>query len=244
VATITSDDVEALHRSLTESGTPIRANRCAALLSAVFALAIKRKMRVDNPCKGVARNKEVRRERFLSLEEIGRLVAVLGSWPDVRSAVAVKLLLLLGCRRGELVRARWREVDLVGRSWSKPPENCKSGKRHVIPLSAEAVAELEKLPRSNSSDLLFRNNAGNPWREVAAWPAIRSAAQLDGVRLHDLRHAVASVLISQGVPLAVISGVLGHASVAMSARYSHVMDGALRGAVDQLGRAIGGTGKQ
>jgi integrase len=238
VVDIHDTDVEALHLELTKAGKPIRANRCLALLSTVFALATKRKMRADNPARGIQRNKEARRERYPTVDEIVRLVEVLGSWPDVRSAVAVKLLLLLGCRRGELLRARWREFDLVGMTWRKPPQNTKSGKPHTIPLSAEAIRELGKLPRHNSSDLLFPNAAGNSWSEVAAWPAIRAAAGLDGVRIHDLRHSSASLLISQGVPLAVISGVLGHASVTMSARYSHLHDNVLRAAVDEFGRAI------
>jgi integrase len=239
VIDITSDDVEALHAELTKAGKPIRANRVLSLLSTVFALAIKRKwISSNNPATGCPKNRETRRERYLTVEEIARLVEVLGSWPDVKSAVAVKLLLLLGCRRGELLRARWRQFDLVGRTWRKPPEATKSGKAHTIPLSVEAIRELEKLSRHNSSDLLFRNAAGNPWSEVSAWPAIRAAAGIGDVRIHDLRHSCASLLISQGVPLAVISGVLGHASVTMSARYSHLHDNVLRAAVDGLGRAI------
>ena len=203
VAAVTSGDVEALHRILNESGTPVLANQVISCASAVFALAIKRKWISTNPCKGTPRNRQTRRERYLTVDEIGRLVEVLGSWPDVKSAVAVKLLLLLGCRRAELLRARWREFDLVGMIWRKPSANTKSGKPHTIPLTAEAIRELVQLPRRNLSDLLFRNSAGNPWSEISDWPAIRAAARLYGVRLHDLRHSCASVLISQGVPQAV-----------------------------------------
>lgn len=241
VGSITGDDVETLHLELTRAGKTIRANRVLSLLSTIFALALHKKWIADNPARGIRRNKETRRERYLTIEEIGRLVAVLDCWPDTRSAVAVKLLLLLGCRRGELLRARWREFDLVGMTWSKPAENTKSGKRHTIPLSAEAIAELEKLPRHNFCDLLFRNAAGNPWSEIAAWPAIRQAAGLGGVRLHDLRHSAASVLISQGLSLEVIGQLLGHAGPAMTARYSHLHDHVLRSAVTQLGRTIGGN---
>ena len=106
VADIRVEDVEALHLDLTKAGKATRANRVLSLCSTLFNLAVKKRWRVDNPCVSISRNRENKRERYLSLEEIGRLVAVLGSWPDVRSAVAVKLLLLLGCRRGELVRAR------------------------------------------------------------------------------------------------------------------------------------------
>jgi integrase len=127
---------------------------------------------------------------------------------------------------------------MIGRTWRKPAENTKSGKRHTIPLSVEAIAELAKLPRHNSSDLLFRNSAGNAWSEVAAWPAIRRAAALDGVRIHDLRHSAASLMVSAGLSLETIGAVLGHSTPAMTSRYSHLHDHAVRAAMGQLGKAI------
>src|SRR5271163_3143416 len=116
-ASIALDDVEALHRELTKGGTPIRANRVLSCLSAIFALAIKRRMIRDNPCRSAARNPETKRTRYLSLDELARLVVALDGWPDQVSAGAVWLLLLTGCRRGELLKARWGEFDLVGRIW-------------------------------------------------------------------------------------------------------------------------------
>jgi integrase len=79
VIDISAVDVEGLHLELTKA-KPIRANRVLSLLSTIFALAIKRKMRVDNPAKGISRNREVRRERYLTIDEIRRLVDGLESW--------------------------------------------------------------------------------------------------------------------------------------------------------------------
>jgi integrase len=106
VADIRVEDVEALHLDLTKAGKATRANRVLSLCSTLFNLAVKKRWARRQPVRQhLDEPREQAREVF-ALEEIGRLVAVLGSWPDVRSAVAVKLLLLLGCRRGELVRAR------------------------------------------------------------------------------------------------------------------------------------------
>jgi integrase len=238
VASISLDDVEALHRDLTRSGTPIRANRVVACASAVFRLGIKRRYISENPCRNISKNPENRRTRYLSVGELARLIAVLDVWPDQISAAAVKLLLLTGCRRGELLRATWAEFDLAAGLWIKPPTHCKNKREHRVPLSTEAVAVLLSLPRHNSTDLLFPNSRRRPWAEIPAWPEIRKSAGIEDVRLHDLRHSTASLMVSAGNSLELIGGVLGHSQASTTQRYAHLMDGALRQAVDGLGRAI------
>jgi len=107
-----------------------------------------------------------------------------------------------------------------------------------VPLSTEALAELANLPRSNSSDFLFPNvaNAGH-WAAVRAWPAMREAAGLADVRLHDQRHTAASLLVSAGNSLPIIGGVLGHSQPSTTARYSHLYDEPVREAMGRLGKA-------
>jgi integrase len=238
VASITLDDVEKLHAELTRAGTPIRANRVVACASACFRLALKRRYISENPCRNISRNPENRRTRYLSVAELAKLIAVLDAWPDQISAAAIKLLLLTGARRGELLRATWSEFDLLAGLWIKPASHCKNKREHRLPLSAEAVAVLLSLPRHNSSDLLFPNSRRRPWSEIAAWPEIRKAAGLEDVHVHDLRHSAASLMVSSGHSLELIGGVLGHSQASTTQRYSHLMDGALRRAVNGLGRAI------
>lgn len=238
-ASITLDDVEVLHRELTKGGTPIRANRVLSCLSTIFAVAIKRRMTRDNPCRGVGRNPETKRTRYLSLDELGRLTAALDGWPDQVSAGAIRLLLLTGARRGELLKAHWPEFDLVAGLWTKPARNVKSKREHRLPLSAEAVEVLRSLPRYERTELLFPNSYRKPWTEIAARPAIRSAAGLGDFRLHDLRHTGASLMISAGLSLPIVGSVLGHSTPQTTQRYSHLADHAVRAAVDGLGRRIG-----
>jgi integrase len=242
VASITLDDVEALHSALTKAGTPIRANRVVACASSIFRLAIRRRYISENPCRNISRNPENRRTRYLSVAELAKLISVLDVWPDPISAAAIKLLLLTGARRGELLRATWSEFDLAAGTWLKPREHCKNAKEHRLPLSAEAITVLLSLPRHNSSNLLFPNSRRRPWSEIAAWPEIRRAAGLKDVHAHDLRHSAASMMVSAGHSLELIGGVLGHSQPSTTARYSHLMDEALRRAVDGLGRAIAPNG--
>jgi integrase len=242
VNSITLDDVEKLHAEISRR-TPIRANRIIACASAVFRLAVRRKMRADNPCRNISKNPENRRTRYLTPVELARLVAVLEAWPDQISAAAVRLLLLTGARRGELLRATWSEFDLLAGLWIKSREHCKNGKEHRLPLSAEAVAVLLSLPRHNSSNLLFPNSRRRPWAEISCWPEIRKSAGIEDVRLHDLRHSAASMMVSAGLSLELIGGVLGHSQASTTQRYAHLMDGALRRAVNGLGQAVNGEAK-
>ena len=110
-----------------------------ALLVKMFALAVIWQLRADNPCKGVKRNAEHGRERFLEHEEIGRLMKALAKHPDREAANAIMLDLLTGARRGELLRATWDQFDLAKGVWIKPSAHTKSNRTHRVPLSGAAV---------------------------------------------------------------------------------------------------------
>jgi integrase len=232
-------ELRQLHAEITRAGKAIRANRVLAIASAIFGYAVDAELIEDNPTRGIKRNTENKRTRHLSQDELTRLWRVLRDWPDQVSAAAVRLLLLTGCRRGELLGARWGEFDLVAGIWTKPASRVKAKREHRLPLSAEAVAELQRLPRHNSTDFLFPNtvNRGH-WNQVRDWPAIRKAAGLDDVHLHDGRHTAASLLIARNFSLPIIGGLLGHSQPSTTARYSHLYDDVLRGATAQLGQAL------
>ena len=131
-------DIDALHRRITKAGHPYQANRVIATASKMFALAIRWRMRADNPVKGVERNQEHKRKRYLSSEELARLTGVLASHEDREAADIVRLLLLTGCRRGEALAARWADLDLTAGTWIKPGSSTKQRTDHVSPLSAPA----------------------------------------------------------------------------------------------------------
>jgi integrase len=247
VASILPEDVEALHREISKRA-PTRANRVVSVISTAFTkIAIRRKWVTVNPAARVQRNPENERERFLSLAELTRLSTVLDAWPDQRTAIALRLLLMTGCRRGELLRATWAEFDLDAGIWTKPASHCKGKRSHTVPLSAEALAELKRLlppvgaPPPAPSALLFPSTAGTPLGEIRSWPEIRAKADLPGLRLHDLRHSAASFMVGDGLSLPTIGAVLGHRRPATTARYAHLHDAPVRAAVGKLGRAISGA---
>jgi integrase len=255
VASIAFSDVDRLHRKVTKDKGPYGANRLLALLSKMFSLAIRWQMRTDNPAKGVERNPEERRYRYLSGDELRRLTEALAVHPSQNAANAVRLLLLTGARRGEVLSATWDQFDFEGGTWIKPSSHTKQKREHRVPLSAPARQLLSEMKAAAGQrakqkgreppPYVFPARVGNgPMVEIkTAWAALCRAAGLDGVRIHDLRHTYASVLASAGLSLPVIGALLGHTQPGTTARYAHLFDDPLRAATERAGAIITGTGE-
>jgi integrase len=125
VAAVRHADVERLHRKITARGTPTRANRTTALLSKMFSLAIRWEIRADNPARGLERNIEQKRSRYLAGDELRRLTEALAAYKNRDAANAIRLLLLTGARRGEVLGASWDQFELEEDVWTKPSSHTK-----------------------------------------------------------------------------------------------------------------------
>ena len=231
-------DVDRLHRKM--KAIPYRANRTVSLLSKMFNLAIKWDMRADNPAKGIERYPEEKRERFLSTDEIQRLSAALADQSNQTAANAVRLLMLTGSRRGEVLSATWDQFDLAAGVWTKPSAHTKQKKEHRVPLSAPAVQLLTEIAETTDGDYVFPGrNSGEPLKELKGfWTKVCKAARVTGVRVHDLRHSYASILASHGYSLPMIGALLGHTQPGTTARYAHLFDEPLREATECVGEVI------
>ena len=223
MADVAYEDIDAIHRRITNLGKKVQANRTVAVLSKMFNLAVKWRMRPDNPCKGTDRNTESKRVRYLTSDELGRLMEALAKHSDQQSGNIIRLLLLTGCRKGEALWARWADFDLAAGTWSKPASSTKQNRPHVVPLSAPARMLLKGIqdeqagkhrrgvgayvfPPDRSSANDHRVDVKNGWRSIC------KAAGITDLRIHDLRHSFASELVSGGVSLAAIGALLGHSS--------------------------------
>ena len=156
-----------------------------------------------------------------------------------RSIVA--LLLMLGCRKSELLNAKWEHMDLDRRTWKIPLS--KSGKMRHVPLSSAAVDLLREVPRWKGCPYVLPNpKTLKPLVDFhEPWATACRRAGLKDVRIHDLRHTFASNLVNAGHSLFVVSRALGHASVVQTARYSHLADDTLLAAADAAANAMGDT---
>lgn len=239
-------DVEALHRGMKDR--PYEGNRVLALLSKMFSLAEKWGWREGNPAQGVEKFAEEKRERFLSRDELVRLDSALTAYAEERgdltaqdAADAIRLLLLTGCRSGELLSATWSQFDLEKAMWTKPSSHTKTKKVHRVTLSAPAVALLNGLwQRREVPNRYVFPGTGDQHRKSlkAAWSDIRIRAGIEDVRIHDLRHTSASLMLSAGVPLDIVGRVLGHTQAQTTLRYAHLSDEAGKAATDALGKVI------
>jgi integrase len=222
---------------------PGAANRTLGILAAMLNKAESWGYRLENtnPCRSVRPNRRRECERFLSRAELERLGQVLAeervAEDSVRAsaATAVTLLLLTGCRLGEVLGLQWQDVKgnrLLLR-------DSKTGPRTVW-LGNEARALIATLPKRKDVPWLFWNAAlRKPIRNIHhQWYGLLEHAALTGVRLHDLRHTFASHAAMNKETLPMIGRLLGHAKTASTARYAHLDDEHVLKAAEQIGSAI------
>jgi len=251
VADVTFDDLVRLHSRITSAGHPYRANNVIRLASKLFNLSIRWGYREDNPCKGIEKNYEARRKRYLTADELARLTAALAKHRDKQAADCFRVMMLTGCRRGEALAMRWADLDLAAGKWSKPAASTKQRQDHIVPLSAPTLQLLSEIRAAQSSKnkplgtYVFDGNGSTAHvtRVQRVWRNVLKAAKLSDLRIHDLRHSFASQLVSSGASLPLIGALLGHSNPTTTHRYAHLFDDPMRKAVDRVGAVIVNAGK-
>lgn len=223
------------------SKTPYQANRILGTLSVMLTQAEIWGMRPEgiNPCLRVKRFKEKKRERFLSSEEMARLAESLDEEAKEApsAAAAFRLLILTGCRLGEIQKLKWRDVDFEREEIRL--SDSKTGQRTVY-LSPQGIALLKSIPRKEDNpyvivgleDGAYLTDLQKPWRRV------RARAGLDDVRIHDLRHTFAANAAASGLSLPMIGKLLGHTQAQTTARYAHLAADPVRKANADVARLI------
>jgi integrase len=219
VAEVTRQDIARLHHA--KRATPTEANRTLALLSVLFTFAERQGERPDgsNPCRHVERFPQQRRERFLSPDELARLGDTLAAYRgSPYHPATIKLLVFTGARLSEVLGLEWDWVSLE-RGEARLPDS-KTGAK-TIHLPPPALEVLAGLPRRAGNPYVLGARRSTTFIEKP-WRSIREAAGLADVRLHDLRHAFASVAASAGMGLPIIGKMLGHTQAQTTQRYAHL----------------------
>ena len=220
---------------------PKEANNALQVLRQILNAAIATGLIAADPTKGIRRNPRTKLTRFLSAGEIERLHRALDRMVEERpsrlaQADIVRLLVLTGCRKSEIQKLKWSEVD----GDALRLERAKTGPRTVW-LSAPARTILARQPRIGSAwvfpsraDPARPRNSGN----MRTWELARVEAGIEDVRIHDLRHTVASQAVARGVALSTVARMLGHADPRMTLRYAHVRDPEVEAAAERVGKTI------
>lgn len=240
VASVNRADIAAVHHSL--RATPYEANRMLALASKMFSLAERWSVRPDgsNPAKNIDRFPEEKRERYLTEAEIARLWKVLHSEEGETAAspsaiAAVKLLILTGRRLNEILGLRWAWIDLDAGLLRLP--DTKSGAL-LVSLGDSAIEVLKDLKvagRDPTYVIAGQRKGASLVNLQKPWRALRALAELDDVRIHDLRHTYASVGVGLGLSLPMLGRLLGHTQAATTSRYAHLAQSPVRAAADAIG---------
>jgi integrase len=217
------------------------ANRTVHLLGAIFTYAVDGGHCDTNPVRGVKFFPSARKERFLSSAELSRLGAALSEAEErgINSTAlnAIRLLALTGCRKSEILSLEWSFVDFEHGHLRLP--DSKTGAK-VIPVGLPALELLAALPHSSGNPFVFPGSVGGQHFVglPKVWRKIRSMADIEDVRLHDLRHSFASVAASGKESLLVIGRLLGHSRAATTQRYAHLADDPLQSAADRISSKI------
>ncbi len=216
-------------------------NKILILLRYMFNLAIRWRTAgvTENPTATLKLGKvTAHRERFLSAAETQRLLEAVNLSANTKLKYIIPMLLLTGARKREVLDAKWRDVDKERSFWRIPVT--KSGRERHVPLSAAALDLLGKVPHSRFSDYIFENpKTRKSFSSIFfSWDAARTRAGLKDVRIHDLRHSFASFLVNAGCSLYEVQKILGHASVSMTQRYSHLNQESLLRAVSHAGNVV------
>lgn len=219
-------DIIDILEDIADRGAPVTANRTLAVITRMFNFAVERELLDATPCAGIRRiHKERSRQRVLTEDEIRKFWHGLsnGQMTDgVR--LALKLMLLTGQRRAEVVEATWSEFDLENGWWTIPESRTKNRQSHRVPLTSFSAKILEDIQaESRGSDYLFPSPMGaRPITARAVTRAVhRNAAVMELTNFvpHDLRRTVASHMAGIGVSRLIIAKVLNHADTAVTAIY-------------------------
>jgi integrase len=240
---ITRQDIVKMHGDRKSSGAAAgSANRLLIMMRYIYNLTLRWEVPgiKSNPCKGIPLLEENNKlERYLSVEEAQKLYEAVCKSENSMLKYIVPMLILTGARKREVLDAKWSDFDLSRRAWRIPIT--KSGRARHVPLSDGALTLLATMPRKPNCEWAFANpETGKPYVSIFyAWNTARKSIGLSDVRMHDLRHSFASLLINSGRTLYEVQHILGHTQVKTTQRYAHLSQDTLLAAANSATTALG-----
>jgi integrase len=240
LSSLKKSDVQSLFARVTNENGRYAGNKLLGLVKAMFHKAPDMGYTGDNPTVGVKKHQEEKRDRFLHADELQGFFKALFSEPNETLRDVLLVALLTGARKGNVMAARWDEIDFTTGLWRIP--TTKSGRPVVVPLVPIAVALLQhRREASNGSPWVFASNrgvSGHITEVKSAWKRIVTAAKLSNCRPHDLRRSLASHMAIAGTSLPTIGAMLGHSQPSTTAIYARLSNDPVRTAAESATASI------
>lgn len=217
-----------------EGLSPATCDHHLKLMRRMFNLAVEWDIIDKNPLNRIALfNADNKVENYLQPDELKRLVHVLDTHPNRMTCLVMKFLLSTGARLNEALQSKWSHINREKRVWTIPSTNTKSKRLRSVPLNDYALAVLDSLDTEEHEFLFMNFKTGTHLKEIhTGWDNIRKQADLPKLRIHDLRHSYASMLVNGGRTLYEVQQILGHSVPIVTQRYAHLSTKTLLSASD------------
>lgn len=231
ISTITKPQVQKLHEKISMENGMYQANRTLERLKSMYNRAIDWGWDGTNPCNGIKKNKEVKRDRFLRPDELPRFFTALQNETNEVARNYIWMLLLTGARKTNVLAMRWDEIDFELQMWRIP--DTKNGEPVNIPLTRLAMQLLKSI--KHESEWVFpssTSSAGHLQDPKKAWNRILKQAEIENLRIHDIRRTLGSYQAITGASLHVIGKSLGHKSSISTQIYARLTTDPVRASME------------
>jgi integrase len=238
---ITRHAIQHYHGELRGPLSPASCDHVLQLISRCLGLAVSWGIITESPAKGIKKfNVDNSRTDYLSPEQLATLFRVLETTEPRAPSLAIRLLALTGARVGEVLHAKWSDIDVNAAVWTVQAVNSKSTRVRMIPLSEQALFVLDQLSASSTSQYVFTSSrTGERLTTVDKhWQKVRKVANIENYVLHSLRHTYASALIQSGESLYTVQQILGHSDPKLTQRYSHLSSSVLQNAANSVSKYL------
>jgi integrase len=238
LSSITRQHVEKLHIQMGEQNGHYIANRVLGLLRAMFNKATLWGWPHANPASAIKKFKEQSRERFIQADELPRFFESLNQEENITARDFFIISLLTGARKTNVMEMRWQDINFTRGTWTIPMT--KNGEPHTLPLVDTALALLTQRKQYIDSPWVFPGNSasGHMMDPKKAWARILQHANIENLRIHDLRRSLGSWQASTGASLSIIGKTLAHKNVNTTAIYARLNIDPVRDAMQKATDAM------
>jgi integrase len=232
-----------LHATIAKNYGTYAANHSIALLATIFNKAIEWGYDLVNPCIGVKKFKEKSRERFLEVDELPRFFEALNAESSEIFRDYFYISLLTGARKGNVLSMSWKDINFVANTWTI--KETKNGESQIVHLSEQAIEILQRRSAFRCSDWVFpslTSASGHIEEPKKAWKRVLQKAEIEDLRIHDLRRTLGSWQAATGANSYIIGKSLGHKTQKATAVYARLNLDQVRGSVNKATDAMFAAG--